>query len=671
MSRPLAFLSFIYIIGISGQHKQEAILKMTYVVLLTVRILPTDKTMSNRRIQHLLGETSLEIKCLGMFAISMVVVIVLAFTPIWFAVEKLIAKQNPQTGRLLVDEVVLIKHWEAFEANENFQLVRKVVQSQLTQQNFEYQVLKPGEPNEKLDEFGREAIEHFASVIPERFKAKPASTAESSQNKTSKSTTETGSDSSDDKKKKEQFIDQAIEPDYVGRLNNGNYEYYQAVRAQRSCIAGFCHPELRPQSLTSLPGALIPGSTSIQPESLDSTDSNDFPGKLMAVVQVNIPQHPMQKLIRQSFNSLLGIGIIALFLGLIAFYMTIRSVIIKPLTYLREVADAVFHGNTSLRAELNTGDEFEALGSAFNRMLRRLMSTQEELQDLNDNLDDKIDQLANANLKLYEINRVKSDFLSTMSHELRTPLNSILGFSDVLGGIEQLDAKQKRYVANIQSSGKMLLAMINDILDLAKLDSGKMNVNITEFPIERIVSAQCDMARPLAEKKNIALIEEVPQGLPLIQQDQNRLQQTLNNLLSNAIKFTPEGGTVKVTVNRDEEANMLIMSVADTGVGIAEEDQQKIFEKFRQGSSAITDSVMTREYAGTGLGLSIVKEICKLLQGEITVKSQLAVGSVFTVRVPWKLENAPKSESQLNLELEAFSRSAFDRSGKKDSGENR
>ncbi|MBR5711910.1 MAG: HAMP domain-containing histidine kinase [Thermoguttaceae bacterium] len=632
--------------------------------------------MSNRRIQHLLGETSLEVKCMGMFAISMVVVIALTFTPIWFAAEKLIAKQNPQTGRLLVDEVVLIKHWEAFEANESYQLVRKVVQSQLTQQNFEYQVLKPGAPNENLDDFGREAIERFASVIPDRFKEKPDLTTESTQNKTVKSNSETGSESSDaateQKKKKELFVDQAIEPDYVGRLNNENYEYYQAVRAQRSCVAGFCHPELQPQSMTALPGAIIPGASPISSTPLDSADSSDSPdGKLMAVVQVNIPQQSTQKLIRQSFNSLLGMGIFAVFLGLIAFSMTIRAIIIKPLTYLREVTDGVFHGNTSLRVELNTRDEFAALGSAFNRMLRRLMTSQEDLRNANDVLDEKNEELAHMNMQLFEINRVKSDFLSTMSHELRTPLNSILGFSEVLGGIEQLDAKQKRYVANIQSSGKLLLAMINDILDLAKMDSGKMNVNVTEFPIERIVSAQCDMARPLAEKKNIALVEDVPEGLPPLKQDQNRLQQTLNNLLSNAIKFTPEGGTVKVVVKRDEKDNMLIMSVSDTGIGISEEDQKKIFEKFRQGSSAITDSVMTREYTGTGLGLSIVKEICKLLQGDITVESQLAVGSVFTVRVPWILEKVPqKDESPLNSELEAFSKYPFDRSGKKDSGNN-
>ena len=612
---------------------------------------------------------------MGMFAISMVVVIALTFTPIWFAVEKLIAKQNPQTGRLLVDEVVLIKHWEAFEANESYQLVRKVVQSQLTQQNFEYQVLKPGAPNENLDDFGREAIERFASVIPDRFKEKPDLTTDSTQNKTSKSASQTGSDSSDaaaEQKKKELFVDQAVEPDYVGRLNNGNYEYYQAVRAQRSCVSGFCHPELQPQSLTALPGAIIPGTSPIPPAPLTSPDISDSPdGKLMAVVQVNIPQHPMQKLVRQAFNSLLGMGIFAVFLGLIAFSMTIRAIIIKPLTYLREVTDGVFHGNTSLRAELNTGDEFSDLGSAFNRMLRRLMSSQEELQEANANLNKTADQLASKNLQLYESNQVKSDFLSTMSHELRTPLNSILGFSEVLGGIEQLDAKQKRYVANIQSSGKLLLAMINDILDVAKMDSGKMNVNVTEFSIERIVSAQCDMARPLAEKKNIALVEDVPEGLPPLQQDQNRIQQAINNLLSNAIKFTPEGGTVKVIVKRDENDNMLVLSVSDTGIGISEEDQKKIFEKFRQGSAAIADSVMTREYTGTGLGLSIVKEICKLLQGEISVESQLAVGSVFTIRIPWILQAAPPEESKLDSELEAFSKSTFDRSGKRDFGNNR
>ena len=130
---------------------------------------------------------------------------------------------------------------------------------------------------------------------------------------------------------------------------------------------------------------------------------------------------------------------------------------------------------------------------------------QEELQHVNDNLDVKVDELAQANMRLFEMNRLKSDFLATMSHELRTPLNSIIGFSDVLESIASLDDKQKRYVQNIQTSGKMLLEMINDILDLAKIESGKMEVRLSDFRIEQVIAAQCDMARPLTERKNIDL----------------------------------------------------------------------------------------------------------------------------------------------------------------------
>lgn len=129
---------------------------------------------------------------------------------------------------------------------------------------------------------------------------------------------------------------------------------------------------------------------------------------------------------------------------------------------------------------------------------------------MNHNLDGKVDELAQANMHLYEMNRLKSDFLATMSHELRTPLNSIIGFSDVLGSIRSLDDKQLRYVQNIRSSGRMLLDMINDILDLAKIEAGKMEVRLTCFRIEAAISAQCDMVRPLAERKiSILNIESI------------------------------------------------------------------------------------------------------------------------------------------------------------------
>ena len=166
--------------------------------------------------------------------------------------------------------------------------------------------------------------------------------------------------------------------------------------------------------------------------------------------------------------------------------MIVRYVIVKPVKHLRDVSDAIAAGRLTIRSQIETGDEFEELSHAFNRMLHNLVAMQQELREVNNDLDRKVDELAQANLALFEMNRLKSDFLATMSHELRTPLNSIIGFSEVLSGTEQLNERHRRYAGNIQSSGKMLLAMINDILDLAKIESGKMEVRSEDFSIRDV-----------------------------------------------------------------------------------------------------------------------------------------------------------------------------------------
>jgi anti-sigma regulatory factor (Ser/Thr protein kinase) len=164
------------------------------------------------------------------------------------------------------------------------------------------------------------------------------------------------------------------------------------------------------------------------------------------------------------------------------------------------------------------------------------------------------------------------------------------------------------------------------------------------------------MARPLAEKKNIDLDCEAPATLPPLRQDQAKVQQILNNLLSNAIKFTPEGGRITVTARRDT-AGRLELIVSDTGVGIAEDEQAHIFEKFRQGTTvAPSGDAMTREYSGTGLGLSIVKELCRLLEGEVALESQLGRGSAFIVHLPWTLSQRPSVDLPLALGLEDLTR---------------
>jgi signal transduction histidine kinase len=376
-------------------------------------------------------------------------------------------------------------------------------------------------------------------------------------------------------------------------------------------------------------------------------------GDIIAIAKVTIPTGPIQRKLNKNTAILLATAIITVFLAMVTSYAVVRYVIVKPLRHLRDVSDAVSHGNIAQRADIHTGDEFEELAVAFNRMLRHLVTVQDDLRQANTNLDGKVDELAQANMRLYELNAIKSDFLATMSHELRTPLNSILGFSEVLGSIDALDDKQKRYVQNIQQSGKTLLEMINDILDLAKMESGKMEIRLSDFRLVQVIGAQCDMARPLTEKKNIDLETDVPPDLPPLRQDQARVQQILNNLLSNAIKFTPEGG--RITVRAVKEEDRLVMQVIDTGVGIAEEDQQTIFEKFRQGGTgAPSGDAMTREYSGTGLGLSIVKELCKLLGGEVSVESVLGKGSTFTVRLPWTLQEQPRLDSPLAEGFEDF-----------------
>lgn len=337
---------------------------------------------------------------------------------------------------------------------------------------------------------------------------------------------------------------------------------------------------------------------------------------------------------------IVALGMLIVAVTLFVLHAIVRHLVLYPMYHLRDVSDAITHGDINQRAVIETEDEFRELADAFNRMLRHMTETQDELQDVNNELDSRVDQLAQLNLQLYEANRLKSDFLANMSHELRTPLNSIIGFSEVLQGIDLLSGKQRRYASNIQKSGRLLLEMINDILDLAKVEAGKMEVKPSEFSLARLVSAQCDMIGALSEEKNIEVTADVPESLPMAFQDPNKLGQILNNLLSNAIKFTPEGGMITVRVV-DSGQDRFRLEVADTGVGIASEDQSIIFEKFRQSRKVLDGEGLTREYAGTGLGLSIVKEIAKLLGGEVDFESELGRGSKFWVTLPWRLTTTP------------------------------
>ncbi len=580
--------------------------------------------MPRRRLYRVLGETSLELKCLMLFGGFLLLVFTANFLSYWMVTAKVVKEKNPDTARLLVDRIMLSVHFHAMaredeEQNRDLPQFVKRLDDQLKNQRYEVKFISPDPSIEKDQPKTDSDAAMLARFLNKKREDIP---------KPDEPEGEEGSDS-----------------------ESGDYQYFLAIRAQSQCLV-FCHrPDVRGVPMDAPPSSF--GRAAPREQEWKE-------GDLMAVARVTIPMDHTQASLNLHWNILLALAVITAFLAMIAFYVTIRYLIARPLKHLYDVSDAISHGNMALRAELVTGDEFESLAGAFNRMLRHLIAVQDELRQVNADLDGKVDELARMNMQLYEMNRIKSDFLATMSHELRTPLNSILGFSDVLGSIDSLDDKQKRYVGNIQKSGRMLLDMINNILDLAKIESGKMDIRLTEFRIEQVISAQCDMARPLTERRNIDLNTEIAPGLPPMYQDQVRVQQILNNLLSNAIKFTPEGGRILVTAERDDREELL-MRVVDTGVGIAEDDQQLIFEKFRQGHTAMPGGdAMTREYSGTGLGLSIVRELCKLLGGDISVESELGTGSAFTVRLPWHLEQQPRLESPLAASVQEFTKSRLD-----------
>jgi signal transduction histidine kinase len=388
--------------------------------------------------------------------------------------------------------------------------------------------------------------------------------------------------------------------------------YYGAVRATKTCVE--CHRQLNPDVKK---------------------------GDLLAVIKIEVPTGAISDGLHANRALLISTAFVTALLIMGGSYVIVRYVIVKPVKHLKEVSDAISAGELNVRSEIQTGDEFEDLSHAFNRMLRNLVNMQDRLRKVNGDLDRKVDELAQANLALYESNRLKSDFLATMSHELRTPLNSVLGFSDVLLSSNGLTEKQMRWAQNIHSSGNQLMNLITDILDLAKIEAGKMQVRLSRFNIADICEGMLTMFRPLAEKKNIDLRGAFAANVPLVRQDEVKLQQVLSNLLSNAIKFTPEGGRVKLEAS--VEAPYLVLTVTDTGVGIALEEQELVFEKFRQGGN----NLITREHGGTGLGLSIVRELAKLLGGEVTLQSELGRGSTFTVRVLLELPE----EMRLELDL--------------------
>ena len=566
--------------------------------------------MGYRSLKRVLGETSLERKCRLLFGICLSILIIGAFWFVEYKAESMVMETTRRKARDLIDLSLVWNHFEFWVTDPEVK-VQGIIEG-LDRSDYRYEVLA----------YDRTTDPVKLAIMRELEAELKRKLAEQQQNPELSQMSEAEADRKHLVVSKEMPL-----------AEKGEYHYFQTVYYDRDCFK--CHFRY---------GVAQKAAASGEETDLVAVPLDEQPFRVMQVV---LPYADMKGEINMARAWLIAVGILTVFLSMVGLYGIVRYVIVKPLKHLRDVSDEISRGNTDLRADIQTNDEFEELAASFNRMLRHLTDTQAELQQVNVDLDAKVDQLAQLNMRLYEMNRLKSDFLANMSHELRTPLNSIIGFSEVLQGISSLTDKQRRYAQNIQKSGRLLLEMINDILDLAKMESGKMEVRPSEFRIDAIVHAQCDMVRSLTEEKNIDLEAQVSAELPPLYQDQGKVQQILTNLLSNAIKFTPEGGRITVRARRDDQERLQLI-VDDTGVGIAEEDREIIFEKFRQSSAVLGQDGLTREYSGTGLGLSIVKELCKLLGGEISFESEVGKGSSFQVMLPWVLARGQRVERELN-----------------------
>lgn len=372
---------------------------------------------------------------------------------------------------------------------------------------------------------------------------------------------------------------------------------------------------------------------------------------------------------------------------LVAVYGALTYLVTRPLGKIRAGVDAVSGGNLNVQLSYSeSSQEMSDLTTEFNAMAHELADTYANLEDevadrtaqlqqANEVLERQRRQLEAVNAQLMDENQYKSDFLSMVSHELRTPLTSIVAFADLLNKhVVPTSEKEARALAGIEANSQALMLMINDILEMSRLDAGRVKLNPEVVDVGDVVAMVRATVEPLATKEHLAFTSEVAPDVPLVRGDFDKLVHVLQNLCGNAVKFTPDGGRVHLTATfhpagtegsgaerratatalpsaeegfpeerqaadagaRIPQSDEVWFAVTDTGIGIAPADHGRIFEKFAQ-----VDSSSTRRYNGTGLGLAIVREYAEMHGGGVSVESELGQGATFIVRIPVEGPAAP------------------------------
>lgn len=303
-----------------------------------------------------------------------------------------------------------------------------------------------------------------------------------------------------------------------------------------------------------------------------------------------------------------------------------------PIQILTEEVVKVSNGQTTKRVPISSDiREVRILAREFNNMADNVEKAK---LDLESKVRERTCELVEANKQLQQLSQAKSEFLANMSHELRTPLNAIIGFGEMLQDelIGELNEKQHRYIVNMLVSSTHLLNLINDILDISKIEANKMVLRAEKIDINKVIDETITIMMPLADKKQLSLINELPAGDWTVQADDSKITQVLLNLVSNAIKFTDVKGIIKIT--GEEYDDYIVIVIEDSGIGINLEDQSNIFDIFIQ-----VDSSFNKKYQGSGLGLPLVKKLLELHRGKIWLTSEIGKGSKFFVQLNKKFTN--------------------------------
>jgi len=336
---------------------------------------------------------------------------------------------------------------------------------------------------------------------------------------------------------------------------------------------------------------------------------------LRGAVLVSTSMSSVEQAMRDDVMRTAFVFVSGLFVLMVVLWFALRTTVLKPLRQVVGVIHGIAEGDLEERINVKSKDEVGDMADSFNKMA-------DSLRDFRDNL-------RRVNLNLLEANRLKSEFLSVMSHELRTPLNAIIGFSEVLKdmGEGKIGDREEKYLLNIETSGRHLLQLINDILDLAKIGAEDEELASEDISIPQVMEDIRKLGHPFAAQRRVWLEVLPSEQLPLILADAGKVKRILYNLVSNAIKFTPEGG--RVILQAETVDGMVEISVTDTGIGISAEDQKKIFTEFQQ-----LESAHTRKYEGTGVGLALSRKLVEMHGGRIWVESELGKGSKFTFSLP-------------------------------------